>query len=120
MHGFHLTLRTLGVGHIRDTQCGFKVRRYTIVRQTQTDSDPTALHPTRSTTPPTAPPHPQLALRRRTPHPRAIPLHPSSRSARRMARSRGLQTPGRERLHWNAEGPCCLESQLRTEGMESP
>jgi len=25
MHGFHLTLRTLGVGHIRDTQCGFKL-----------------------------------------------------------------------------------------------
>lgn len=26
MHGFHFVLRTLGVGHIRDTQCGFKVR----------------------------------------------------------------------------------------------
>ena len=26
MHGLHLCLRTLGVGHIRDTQCGFKVR----------------------------------------------------------------------------------------------
>jgi dolichyl-phosphate beta-glucosyltransferase len=25
MHGFHLFLRTLGVGGIRDTQCGFKV-----------------------------------------------------------------------------------------------
>ena len=25
MHGLHFTLRTLGVGHIRDTQCGFKV-----------------------------------------------------------------------------------------------
>jgi len=25
MHSFHLTLRTLGVGHIRDTQCGFKL-----------------------------------------------------------------------------------------------
>jgi len=25
MHGFHFTLRTLGVGHIRDTQCGFKL-----------------------------------------------------------------------------------------------
>ncbi|KZS94695.1 nucleotide-diphospho-sugar transferase [Sistotremastrum niveocremeum HHB9708] len=25
MHGFHVTLRTLGVGHIRDTQCGFKL-----------------------------------------------------------------------------------------------
>ncbi|KIJ34799.1 glycosyltransferase family 2 protein [Sphaerobolus stellatus SS14] len=25
MHGFHLVLRTLGVGHIRDTQCGFKL-----------------------------------------------------------------------------------------------
>jgi len=25
MHGFHFVLRTLGVGHIRDTQCGFKL-----------------------------------------------------------------------------------------------
>ncbi|GJJ11554.1 hypothetical protein Clacol_005788 [Clathrus columnatus] len=25
MHGFHLILRTLGVKHIRDTQCGFKL-----------------------------------------------------------------------------------------------
>jgi len=25
MHGLHFTLRTLGVGHIRDTQCGFKL-----------------------------------------------------------------------------------------------
>ncbi|KAF8315394.1 nucleotide-diphospho-sugar transferase [Clavulina sp. PMI_390] len=25
MHGLHLCLRTLGVGHIRDTQCGFKL-----------------------------------------------------------------------------------------------
>jgi hypothetical protein len=119
MHGFHLTLRTLGVGHIRDTQCGFKVRKSTKVRQTQTYSEPTALHPTRSTAPPTAPPHPQLALRRRAPHPRAIPLHPSGRSARRLARSGRLQASGCERLHWNAEGPRCSESQLRAEEMES-
>jgi dolichyl-phosphate beta-glucosyltransferase len=26
MHGLHFCLRTLGVGHIQDTQCGFKVR----------------------------------------------------------------------------------------------
>lgn len=119
MHGFHLTLRTLGVGHIRDTQCGFKVRRSTEVRWTQTNFDPAALYPTRSATPPTAPPHPQLALRCRAPHPRAIPLHPSSRSARRLARSGGLQAPGRERLHWNAQGSRCLESKLRAEEMES-
>jgi len=25
MHGFHFLLRTFGVGHIRDTQCGFKL-----------------------------------------------------------------------------------------------
>jgi dolichyl-phosphate beta-glucosyltransferase len=25
MHGFHTILRVLGVGHIRDTQCGFKL-----------------------------------------------------------------------------------------------
>jgi dolichyl-phosphate beta-glucosyltransferase len=25
MHSFHIALRTLGVGHIRDTQCGFKL-----------------------------------------------------------------------------------------------
>lgn len=28
MHSFHTILKTLGVGHIRDTQCGFKVRQY--------------------------------------------------------------------------------------------
>lgn len=33
MYGFHTILRILGVGHIRDTQCGFKLFSRTAAQQ---------------------------------------------------------------------------------------
>jgi len=84
-----------------------------------TNSYQKAIHPPSCPAAPTTIAHPQLAIRRRTAHPRTVPFHPSRRSTGRLARSRRLQVANCERLGGNAERPGGVKSQLWIEEMES-
>ena len=98
MHGFHFLLRTVGVGYIRDTQCGFKVCSFLLVQILALICQ-TALHSGFSNGTLRVPPHSWLDIRRRTPTAGSDAEYPRRGGTDRMARDRGEQDELAPRFH---------------------
>ena len=76
MYSFHTILKTLGVGHIRDTQCGFKVRLYFCAMQCWLTAPSVAVHSPSGRSAVFLAPPPVVDIRRRAADYRSDSLHP--------------------------------------------